>query len=136
VRTGQGETNDVDAGVRQRGAIEATVLPHVTRWRDLLTESVDDGRALLRDVLAEPLVFTPEGADYRFRAPRGDGRATRHGARETPRLRTAEAVLCRADPNPGGDAIRPDTRPGPLVRRRPRHRPRIASHALSRSRSA
>ena len=37
------------------------------RWRDLLTESVEDGRTLLREVLCDPLVFTAGAAGYHFR---------------------------------------------------------------------
>ena len=51
-----------------RAAIEATVQTEVARWRTRLsTESVEDGRTLLREVLTTPLVFTPEGKGYRFR---------------------------------------------------------------------
>jgi hypothetical protein len=51
-----------------RAAIEATIQAQVTRWRDLLsTDSTEDGRQLLREVLAEPLVCTPTRAGYRFR---------------------------------------------------------------------
>jgi hypothetical protein len=35
----------------------------------LLSESVPDGRALLREVLSGPLVFRPEGKGYHFRDP-------------------------------------------------------------------
>ena len=40
----------------------------VANWRALLTDSVEDGRTLLREVLSSPLVFTPEADGYRFRA--------------------------------------------------------------------
>jgi Recombinase zinc beta ribbon domain len=51
-----------------RAAIEATVQAQCARWRALLTESLEDGRTLLREVLSGPLVFTPEGKGYHFRA--------------------------------------------------------------------
>ena len=51
-----------------RTAIEARVQAQVARWRDLLTESIEDGRTLLREVLTTPLVFTPTAEGYRFRA--------------------------------------------------------------------
>jgi hypothetical protein len=40
----------------------------VAIWRTLLTTSVDDGRSLLREVLAGPLMFTPTDEGYRFQA--------------------------------------------------------------------
>jgi hypothetical protein len=49
-----------------RGVIEAGVHEHVSRWRALLTKRVEDGRQLLREVLAGPLRFTPAGRAYRF----------------------------------------------------------------------
>ena len=58
----------VDRMRLDRAAIEATIQAQVTRWRDLLsTDSTEDGRQLLREVLAEPLVCTPTRAGYRFR---------------------------------------------------------------------
>jgi len=58
----------VDRMRLDRAAIEATIQAQVTRWRDLLsTDSTEDGRQLLREVLAEPPVFTPTRAGYRFR---------------------------------------------------------------------
>ena len=51
-----------------RRAIEARVQAQVASWRALLTESVEDGRTLLREVLSSPLVFTPNGEGYHFRA--------------------------------------------------------------------
>ena len=50
-----------------RAAIEATVQAQVAHWRASLTGSIDDGRTLLREVLSEPLVFTPEEKGYHFR---------------------------------------------------------------------
>jgi hypothetical protein len=50
-----------------RQAVEQQVLAQVEKWRALLTtSSVQDGRQLLREVLAGPLAFTPEGQAYRF----------------------------------------------------------------------
>jgi hypothetical protein len=54
-----------------RRAIEAKVRMRVKQWRQLLTMNIEDGRQLLREVLAGPLRFTPEGRSYRF-----DGEAT------------------------------------------------------------
>ena len=45
----------------------------MANWRALLTESVEDGRTLLREVLSGPLVFTPESEGYHFRAPVSTG---------------------------------------------------------------
>lgn len=58
----------VDQICMDRGAIEARVQAQVANWRALLTESLEDGRTLLREVLSGPLVFTPNGEGYRFRA--------------------------------------------------------------------
>jgi hypothetical protein len=43
-------------------------------WRALLTARVADGRQLLREVLAGPLRFTPEGRTYRFEGEAAIGR--------------------------------------------------------------
>ena len=59
--------------VNQR-AIEAQVRERLTAWRALLTEQVEDGRELLRQVLAGPLRFTPEGSRYRFEGEAAIGR--------------------------------------------------------------
>ena len=56
----------VDVGRFDRRTIEATARGHLTRWRSLLTKHTADGRQLLREVLAGPLRFTPEGKTYRF----------------------------------------------------------------------
>lgn len=58
----------VDQVYMDRAAIEARVQGQVARWRALLTESVEDGRALLREVLSGPLVLTPNAEGYHFRA--------------------------------------------------------------------
>jgi hypothetical protein len=58
----------VDQIYMNRGAVEARVQAQVANWRALLTESVEDGRTLLREVLSSPLVFTPNGEGYHFRA--------------------------------------------------------------------
>lgn len=50
-----------------RAAIETRVLAQVADWRALLTESVEDGRTLLREVLTGPLMFTPKPDGYHFR---------------------------------------------------------------------
>jgi hypothetical protein len=45
----------------------AKIHEHVRDWRTLLaTHQVQDGRQLLREVLAGPLRFTPDGRTYRF----------------------------------------------------------------------
>ena len=49
-----------------RRAIEAKVRKRIGQWRELLTTNIEDGRQLLREVLAGPLRFTPEGRSYRF----------------------------------------------------------------------
>ena len=50
-----------------RRAIAAKVQEHVHGWRTLLaTQQVQDGRQLLREVLAGPLRFTPDARTYRF----------------------------------------------------------------------
>jgi site-specific DNA recombinase len=56
------------AGLRlDRKAIERQVRRHIGEWRGLLsTKHVQDGRQLLREILAGPLRFTPEGRTYRF----------------------------------------------------------------------
>ena len=47
---------------------------YVAGWRALLTKRVEDGRQLLREVLAGPLRFTPEDAAYRFEGEAAIGR--------------------------------------------------------------
>jgi hypothetical protein len=59
-----GEAVDVERFDRK--AIEARVRDRVKGWRELLTKRVEDGRRLLREALASPLRFTPEGRSYRF----------------------------------------------------------------------
>lgn len=50
-----------------RSAIEAKVRDQLSAWRSLLSiKHVQDGRRLLREILAGPLRFTPEGRTYRF----------------------------------------------------------------------
>jgi hypothetical protein len=53
-----------------RRVIVAAAREKLSSWRSLLTRNVQDGRELLRQVLAGPIRFTPEGRIYRF-----DGRA-------------------------------------------------------------
>lgn len=57
-----------------RNQIERTVRRHVDGWRALLTSHVQDGRRLLREVLAGPLRFTPTGRTYRFEGEAAIGR--------------------------------------------------------------
>ena len=57
-----------------RKAIEAKVSQYVKGWRALLTSRVEDGRQLLREVLAGPLRFTPERKTYRFEGEAALGR--------------------------------------------------------------
>jgi hypothetical protein len=38
----------------------------VADWRALLTQQTQDGRQLLRELLARPLKFTPQDRQYRF----------------------------------------------------------------------
>jgi hypothetical protein len=63
----------VDQIYMDRGAIEARVQAQVTNWRGLLTESLEDGRTQLCEVLSGPLVFTPITEAYHFRAPVSTG---------------------------------------------------------------
>ena len=56
----------IDVRQFDRKAIERRVRQHVEDWRALLTKHVADGRQVLREVLAGPLRFTPEGRTYRF----------------------------------------------------------------------
>jgi site-specific DNA recombinase len=62
-----GEASALEQIQVDREAIEARVLAQVAEWRALLTESVEDGRTLLREVLTGPLVFTPKPDGYHFR---------------------------------------------------------------------
>jgi hypothetical protein len=57
-----------------RKAIQAKVEEHVNRWRALLTNHFEDGRRLLREVLAGPLRLTPERKAYRFEGEAAIGR--------------------------------------------------------------
>ena len=58
---------DADALRFHRKTIEQKVRDHIANWHALLsTKQVQDGRQLLREVLAGPLTFTPEGRTYRF----------------------------------------------------------------------
>ena len=53
-----------------RPSIEADVQIAVAKWRETLaTEAVEGGRALLREVLTGPLVFSPNAKGYTFRGP-------------------------------------------------------------------
>jgi len=56
-----------------RAAIEAKVQKTVADWHWLLSGSVADARQLLREVLAAPLRFTPDGKTDRFTAPVATG---------------------------------------------------------------
>ena len=73
-----------------RAAIEARVQGFVAEWRTLLTEEVEDGRQLLREVLEGPLRFTPDGKVYRFTGQVATGRLI------------TEAVLPTLRASPGG----------------------------------
>ena len=64
----------LDVGRFERKAIERAVQEHVAGWRALLTKHVQDGRTLLRQVLAGPLRFTPDGRSYRFEGEAAIGR--------------------------------------------------------------
>jgi hypothetical protein len=55
-------------------AIEAEAREKLNAWRALLTRQTQDGRELLRQVLMEPLRFTPEEKMYRFRGKAALGR--------------------------------------------------------------
>jgi hypothetical protein len=57
-----------------RNAIEHKVCQHIDGWRALLTKHTSDGRQLLREILAGPLRFTPEGRTYRFEGELAAGR--------------------------------------------------------------
>jgi hypothetical protein len=65
----------VDVGRFDKKAIVAAVNERVGRWRALLKNHVEDGRQLLREVLAGPLMFTPEQRSYRFEGEAAIGRA-------------------------------------------------------------
>ena len=41
-------------------------MAQLTTWQRLLTEDVKEGRQLLRELLAGPVRFTPDGRSYRF----------------------------------------------------------------------
>jgi Recombinase zinc beta ribbon domain len=56
----------VDIRRLDRRAITRQVKERLTKWRAMLTNHVQDGRQVLREVLAGPLRFTPEGRLYRF----------------------------------------------------------------------
>jgi site-specific DNA recombinase len=57
-----------------RKMIEQRVRQHIDGWRELLTKHTTEGRQLLREVLAGPLRFTPEGRTYRFEGELAVGR--------------------------------------------------------------
>jgi site-specific DNA recombinase len=62
-----GAPERTDVRLLDRSAIEAKVLEQLNTWRALLaTKHVQDGRQLLREALAGPLRFAPEGRTYRF----------------------------------------------------------------------
>jgi site-specific DNA recombinase len=65
-----------DVGILRfdRKTIEQKVRRHIDGWRALLTKHTSDGRQLLREVLAGPLRFTPEGRTYRFEGELAVGR--------------------------------------------------------------
>jgi site-specific DNA recombinase len=66
---------EASAHVRlDRRTVEARVREKLSAWRALLTKHVQDGRQLLREVLAGPLRFTPEGRTYRFEGDASIGR--------------------------------------------------------------
>jgi hypothetical protein len=58
-----------------RNTIEQKVRRHIDGWRALLGKHTSEGRQLLREVLAGPLRFTPEGRGYRFEGEAALGRA-------------------------------------------------------------
>jgi len=74
-----------------RKAIEAKVLDYVKAWRALLTKRVEDGRQLLREVLAGPLRFTPEGKTYRFDGEEAEIRQLLAGVASLPTVGTSPA---------------------------------------------
>lgn len=57
-----------------RRAIARHVRGKLAEWRGLLTDSVEDGRTLLRQVLTGPLRFTPEDGRYEFEGEAAMGR--------------------------------------------------------------
>ena len=57
-----------------RKAVERAVRAHLADWRGLLTKHVQDGRALLRQLLVGPLKFIPDGNAYRFEGEAAIGR--------------------------------------------------------------
>lgn len=54
--------------------VERHVRARLADWRRLLTENVQDGRELLRQVLAGPFRFTPDNGRYRFEGEAAIGR--------------------------------------------------------------
>ena len=56
----------MDVGQFNRKVIEERVHSHMNDWRALLPRHVQDGRQLLRELLAGPLRSTPDGRTYRF----------------------------------------------------------------------
>ncbi len=57
-----------------RKAITRTVLAAVAKWRALLKGETAEARQVLRDVLAGPIRFTPDGRRYRFEIEMSDDR--------------------------------------------------------------
>jgi len=47
-------------------SVEKRVRARLSDWRGLLTRQTQDGRQLLRELLAAPLKFIPEDRQYRF----------------------------------------------------------------------
>jgi hypothetical protein len=47
-------------------SVEKRVRARLSDWRGRLTRQTQDGRQLLRELLAAPLKFTPEDRQYRF----------------------------------------------------------------------
>ena len=59
--------DDAEALRFDRQVIERNVRGYLDGWRALLSKKqVQDGRQLLREMLAGPLTFTPQGRTYRF----------------------------------------------------------------------
>jgi hypothetical protein len=95
-----------------REATSARVDAQLEVWRQVLTEALDQpakhGRQLLREVLTGPLVFTPEGPEYRFRAPSGVGDLIAGAVAHADRMQSVKAMrgVGRAHKlaSPGGSA--------------------------------
>jgi hypothetical protein len=81
-----------------RKTIELKVREHIDGWRSLLSaKHVQDGRQLLREVLAGPLRFTPVGRTYQFKGEAAVGRLLAGMAELTTNLVAVRGIEPRFD---------------------------------------